>query len=263
VRILVVNDDGPAEPGVWTLAEALRAVGEVRIYTPDRNYSGAGMSIPLIDSYAIRPSSPPAGFDGALPAFTINATPAIVAAIACLHGYGGHPDLVVSGINAGWNPGAQPYVVSGTAGAARAAVDRGIPAIAVSAPHDRRDLNERIGRGVARLARALAARRGLGQDVLLSVNVPAAFNAQSPAWLTTPARLTVFESLRIEAAAPDGDGTAIRVVLGDTFDGPIVPGDETDALRAGAVSVCVTRPHEGTVLSGQPWVSIAAAFAGQ
>jgi len=61
MRILVVNDDGIQDRGLWALAEALEPLGEVQVYSPDRNYSGAGMSVAPTPAFDLRRAAPPDG----------------------------------------------------------------------------------------------------------------------------------------------------------------------------------------------------------
>ena len=60
MKILVVNDDGIQDSGLWALAEALEPLGEVCVYAPDRNYSGAGMSTSLTKEFHLQRAGPPA-----------------------------------------------------------------------------------------------------------------------------------------------------------------------------------------------------------
>jgi 5'-nucleotidase len=81
------------------------------------------------------------------------------------------PKLVVSGINLGANLG-DDITYSGTVSAAVEGTLLGIPSIAISAVEPmRQDLDE-AGMFAVRLAR-LVLKRGLPQDTLLNVNVPA------------------------------------------------------------------------------------------
>ncbi len=125
--ILVTNDDGIGAPGIDALVEALRTVPGVKvtIVAPETNQSGTG------------DTTTPGGAPGH-PAVTASgrAATAVVGTPADSVIYGldvAHltPDLVISGINAGQNMG--PVInASGTVGAARTAVRRGVPAIAIS-----------------------------------------------------------------------------------------------------------------------------------
>jgi 5'/3'-nucleotidase SurE len=126
-RILVTNDDGVRAPGILAVAQALTAVGEVTIIAPADNQSGKGHSISITDPvYADAVSLP-----GGLNALAATATPASCVKLALLALLKERPNLVVSGINRGYNLGMTAYI-SGTVGAAREAALHGIPAIASS-----------------------------------------------------------------------------------------------------------------------------------
>jgi 5'-nucleotidase len=139
-RILITNDDGVRAPGLLAIAQALGSVGQVTIVAP-----------------------------GNLPAFALVTTPASCVKVAVGALLEKKPDLVVSGINRGYNLGMVTYV-SGTVGAAREAALMGIPAVAASVGQPQDDYGPAAGivRQVVELVRA----RGLEAGSLLSVNVP-------------------------------------------------------------------------------------------
>ncbi len=262
MRILVVNDDGIEDRGLWALAEALEPLGEVRVYSPDRNYSGAGMSVALTPEFHLRRAGPPDGIRTSVPGFTADASPANLAALGCAIGFDREPDVIVSGINPGWNTGVQGYVSSGTMGAARVALDRGFTGIAIShtpqSPEDKRG----IAAALARFVAAAHAHGVLRQPLLVNINTPELFAATEPVWLTRPAPFTLFAGLRpTEAPIVDGDRITVRVEYGKIFDGPGADDDETAALKAGAVSICVTDPFTAEVIKDDPWPEIARAFS--
>ncbi len=263
MKILVVNDDGIQDRGLWALAEALEPLGEVRVYAPDRNYSGAGMSVALTPEFDLQRAAPPDGIRTTVPAFTADAPPANLAALGCAIGFDREPDVIVSGINPGWNTGVQGYVSSGTMGAARVALDRGFTGIAVShAPQSPEEDKRAIAAAVARFVAAANAHGVLKQPLLVNLNTPKGFAATEPARLTRPARFTLFESLRLtEPPIVDGKRITVRVRYGNIFDGPGSDDDETAALKAGAVSVCVTDPFTAQVMRDAPWPAIARAFS--
>lgn len=127
LQIMVTNDDGYNAPGIAAISTALAKLPDVRVVVvaPATNQSGTGGSTTKGHLTIKRRHT----LDGQ-PAYAVDGYPAdtVRAAINELHL---HPDLVVSGINAGQNLG--PVVdLSGTIGAARAAVARGIPAVAAS-----------------------------------------------------------------------------------------------------------------------------------
>lgn len=127
LKILVSNDDGYSAEGIDTLVTGLQTLDDVEItvYAPLDQKSGTGgkftegelavTDVKLDSGYAARAV---AGF----PADTIR---------VAVDDEGLKPDLVIAGVNEGQNLG--PLVdYSGTVGAARAGVARGIPSLATS-----------------------------------------------------------------------------------------------------------------------------------
>jgi 5'-nucleotidase len=128
LRVLVTNDDGVAAAGIDALVQGLRKLSrvEVTVVAPAGNQSGTSDSTTpgtLTTSETTTASGYPAVAVQGYPADTVN--------FALDGGVAKKPHLVTSGINQGQNLG--PVVnVSGTVGAARTAVRRGVPAIAIS-----------------------------------------------------------------------------------------------------------------------------------
>jgi len=133
VRILVTNDDGIAAPGLAALARrAVEAHHDTFVLAPREEMSGAGASmgsLALHHPIEIRPWSIPT-LNG-VPAHAAAATPAACAILGCLGAVGPPPDLVLSGINHGFNVG-RSALHSGTVGAAITAAAWGAKGLAVS-----------------------------------------------------------------------------------------------------------------------------------
>jgi 5'-nucleotidase len=166
-RILVTNDDGVRAPGILAVAQALSAIAEITIVAPAENQSGKGHSISITDPIFADAVTLP----GDLQATALTATPASCVKVGVLALMPQKPDLVVSGINRGYNLGSVTYV-SGTVGAAREAALMGIPAIAASLAVEQPDYTAaaKIVRQVAEMVR----KNGLEPGAFLNVNVPAA-----------------------------------------------------------------------------------------
>lgn len=129
-RILVTNDDGIESPAIWLMAEALSELGEVIIVAPKEQHSGAGRSYAGQTGASEKAILPEGSCIKA--AYSLKATPAEAVVFALYKIYADQlPDLVVSGINYGENPGTC-ITSSGTVGAAIEASVNGIPALAVS-----------------------------------------------------------------------------------------------------------------------------------
>jgi 5'/3'-nucleotidase len=164
-RILVTNDDGVRAPGILALAQALQPLGEITIAAPAENQSGKGHSIVTSDPIFVDQVT----LAGGLRAFSIVAPPATCVKVGVRALMTARPDLVVSGINRGYNLGMVTYV-SGTVGAAREAALMGIPAIASSLSVD--ETNYGTGAEIVRQVAEMVRQTGLDAGVLLNVNIP-------------------------------------------------------------------------------------------
>ena len=128
LQILVTDDDGIGAVGIDILVSSLSEINdvEVTVVAPAENQSGS--------SDKTTPGGAPYGEGETASGITgtaVQGFPADTIGVA-LDELGLEPDLVVSGVNIGQNVGPLAYV-SGTVGAGREAVRRGIPAIAGSA----------------------------------------------------------------------------------------------------------------------------------
>jgi 5'-nucleotidase len=166
-RILVVNDDGVRAAGLAAVAQILQAIGDVTIVAPSENQSGTSQSVNTRQPIFREDLTLPNG----LHAIGLTATPATTVQVAIKNIMTPRPDLVVSGINNGYNLGTSTYL-AGTVGAARQAVMEGVPAIAASmaaaaVPRDIGAAAEEV-LGVARRVKQY----GLAARAILNVNIP-------------------------------------------------------------------------------------------
>ena len=132
--IIVTNDDGIASAGLWAIAECVLSLGDVIVVAPDRQWSGCGRSMPhdVTGAYTVADRTV-AGAN--VPAYAVDASPALTVVHAITEFAPRRPSLVVSGINSGANMSVD-VTISGTVGAALEAAALGIPAIAVSLEMD-------------------------------------------------------------------------------------------------------------------------------
>jgi 5'-nucleotidase len=159
--ILVSNDDGIAAPGLRILAEALASFGDVRVCAPDGERSASSHAITLHANLRTREVEP--GW------IAVTGTPVDSVYLGALHVCPRLPDLVVAGINDGYNLGTDVFY-SGTVGAAREGRLRGASAIAVSVQGG---ADPRVALpGLARLVPLVLERHAAGERHLLNVNVP-------------------------------------------------------------------------------------------
>jgi 5'-nucleotidase len=164
IRILVTNDDGVGYVGIKALAEALMPLGDVTVVAPMAEASAIGHALTLRRPLRLEQlSSNVYGVDG---------TPTDCVNIAISTVLKGKPDLVVSGINKGWNLG-DDVTYSGTVSGAFEAALLGVPAIAVSlqfAAGQAIDFSESAR--AAHLVAHSVLEKGLPSQTFLNINVP-------------------------------------------------------------------------------------------
>ena len=167
-RILITNDDGITAAGIRNLAETARTFGEVTVVAPDVQRSAAShhciFSRPLIlKEYDF-------GMDG-VRAYTLDGTPADCARVGICAAMEHRPDVVLSGINHGYNISSD-IQYSGTVGAALEAAFLGVHAIAVSYASDQFDAAEIIDRYLPDLL-AEYMEKPLPANQIWNINIPA------------------------------------------------------------------------------------------
>jgi 5'-nucleotidase len=236
-RILITNDDGVRAPGLAILADALKAVGEVTIVAPSGNQTARSQSLNTLEPIFREDIRLPNG----LPAIGLSATPATTVQVGIKNILPTKPDIVVSGINPGYNFGFSAYL-SGTVGAARQAVMEGVPAIAASmaaaaAPQDYAAAAAQVAGVVRRLQAA-----PLPPLTFLNVNIPAMPAGGYKGYqVTTPAPMRAGVESFAEAKHPTG-----RTVYWSVYREDFMPPDGSDgwAVANGFVAVTPLRVGE-------------------
>jgi 5'-nucleotidase len=162
-RILVTNDDGVHSEGIKALAEALLSVGEVTVVAPMQEASAIGHALTLRRPLRIEDIGPNTyGIDG---------TPTDCVNLAISHVLKAKPDLIVSGINKGWNLG-DDVTYSGTVSGALEGALLGIQAIAVSTQNRRNTFEFGPAAKAAATVAELVLQRGMPKFTFLNINVP-------------------------------------------------------------------------------------------
>ena len=165
-RILVTNDDGVHSDGIHALAAALAPLGDVTIVAPHVEASAIGHALTLR-----RPLRMERLRDRV---YEVDGTPTDCVNIALTQLYapsGGAPDLVVSGINKGYNLG-DDVTYSGTVSGALEGALLGIPSIAVSLDRTLEPYDfSHAAAAAASLAHAVLD-KGLPPQTFLNINVP-------------------------------------------------------------------------------------------
>jgi 5'-nucleotidase len=233
MHILVTNDDGVQAPGLLALAQEMRALGQVTVFAPDRNWSASGhvktMDRPLRAHEVVLAD----GTTG----LTTDGAPSDSVALALLGMVKEKIDLVVSGINPHENIG-HDVTYSGTVTAAMEAVIGGVPGMAISlnAPEDFHgpldySTAAKVGRRVA--ARVLAG--GLPEGVLLNINVPYLKETEIAGFMITRQGLRVYRDAL--DARKDPRGKPYYWIGGEFPTGVREEGTDFGAIKAGYVSI--------------------------
>lgn len=199
LQILLTNDDGIDAPGIAVLRRALEGLGEITTLAPASDNSAVARGITTHRPLSLTRRVFGGGHDG----IACDGTPSDCVRIALLGLRSPVPDLVVSGVNAGGNMGAD-VTYSGTVGAALEAALRGRPAIAFSVARlEPRWLDE--AEPVLHTVVERVVERGLPARTILNVNLP-----DRP----------LDEITGIRPARLGGASAYDYVVLGETDDGP-------------------------------------------
>ncbi len=158
MRILLVNDDGYHSERLHFAKEALAEFGDVWVVAPKEEQSGCAM--------AITP--------GPIPyekinerEYVIKGTPSDCVSFG-IFGLKMEPDVVISGVNYGYNLGTD-YMYSGTVNAAMQATHFGYKAIAFSAHYGG---DESMKKYLAETMRYLIERHFISVDYTLNINFP-------------------------------------------------------------------------------------------
>ena len=257
-NVLLTNDDGVGSPAVLPFARSLRDLGEVTVCVPDRARSWIGKAITRSEEVRLGQVE----LEGET-VHTCSGYPADTAQLGIHVVSPRPPDLVVSGINLGFNHGAAFLMSSGTVGAALEAWISGLPAIAFSTGGTTRDHVDYAGwRSFAespdaaddwiRLADLCVEltreilEAGLHDHAdIVSVNLPYEADGDTPRHITTIARVGYDRLFR------STDAGGYRHDFGGILEFGDMAGTDVAAARQGAVSITPVRvPHAADVPDG-------------
>lgn len=130
MHIFLTNDDGVEAPGIRAMARALSSLGRVTVLAPHHGRSSCSSSLTLHQYLRVWPKP---SYGEGIDVFACNGTTADCCKVALEYWLReDKPDLIVSGINNGYNTGSD-CLYSGTVAGAMEGTFFGIPSIAVSA----------------------------------------------------------------------------------------------------------------------------------
>jgi len=161
--ILITNDDGYRSDGLMALADAVKRLGDVVVVAPFDEASAIGHALTL--KRPLRLEAISAGV------FAVDGTPTDCVNIAVTQVLKGLPDVVLSGINKGYNLG-DDVTYSGTVAGALEAALLGVPSLAVSLRMTRGTYDFRYAAEAAASLTESMLRQPLPPRTFLNVNVP-------------------------------------------------------------------------------------------
>ncbi len=166
--ILVTNDDGISAPGIRTLIEVMKDLGDVVVVAPDSPQSGMGHAITINSTLHLERVVIDSGKQ---PEYSCSGTPADCVKLAVNEILDRRPDLCVSGINHGSNSSIN-VIYSGTMSAALEAGIEGIPAIGFSLLNYNYNADFKASKPFVKQIVKNVLKNGLPKDVVLNVNIP-------------------------------------------------------------------------------------------
>jgi 5'-nucleotidase len=162
--ILVTNDDGYRSEGIHALAEALNPLGDVTIVAPIEEASAIGHALTLRRPLRLERMN--------AHVYAVDGTPTDCVNMAVTQIFKRLPDLVVSGVNKGWNLG-DDVTYSGTVAGAMEAALLGAPGLAVSLQNTRGDYDFTFAARAGATLAAAIFKHPLPAWTFLNINVPA------------------------------------------------------------------------------------------
>ncbi|WP_407415703.1 5'/3'-nucleotidase SurE [Methanobrevibacter sp.] len=178
MKALISNDDGVTASGILSAKKAVENLCETIVIAPERQQSGIGHALTLYEPLRVNKRV----LKDETIAYGVTGTPTDAVTIGLFQILDEKPDLMISGINTGFNLGQAELTTSGTIGAAIEAASFGIPTIAISLEVTKDHVKFETGEvdvdfGFAekmlnKLAK-IVLKKGLPEGIdLLNVNIP-------------------------------------------------------------------------------------------
>ncbi len=231
-HILVTNDDGVHAPGLFALAKAMRALGDVSVVAPDKNWSACGHVKTMDRPIMVRETRLE---DGTFALMTDGA-PSDCVALSMMGLIERPIDVVVTGINPNANLG-DDITYSGTVTSAFEGVINGVPGIACSmqSPIDGvvPDFHAAAKYCVQVVAKVLE--EGLPKDTALSVNIPFQPVVPVKGFKVTRQGKRIYHDELIHFEAPHGNRMVWIGGLPPTAE--LIEGSDYEALMNGYVAL--------------------------
>ena len=233
-KILITNDDGIQADGLFRLVKAAVHYGEVWVVAPDGQRSAASHSITLHSPFTLNPFDFPV--EG-VKAWACSGTPSDCVRAGSLFLMPDRPDVVLSGINHGYNV-ASDIQYSATAGAAFEASFQGYTGIALS--ENACDCHEAADAYLEEVLDRLIGRNP-GPGCIWNVNFPGCPLSECRGILEgrTVSKGMVFrDAYKAVEVLPDG---GVRVIVDGTYNEDAEEGTDFRSVVENYVSIGTVR----------------------
>lgn len=167
MKILVTNDDGVFAEGLRTLVKELSNIARVIAVAPDREQSAVGTAVTLWQPIRIQKEKPVVP---EVETYAVEGTPSDSVILALGKLITGKVDMVVAGINQGFNLGEDVHI-SGTVSAALQGYLHGLPALAISTARQNSHHLDTVAKLAALLVKRMTSDSPL-TNLFLNVNLP-------------------------------------------------------------------------------------------
>lgn len=178
MKALISNDDGINATGILAAKQSIEDLCNTVVVAPEIQQSGIGHALTLFEPLRINKTTLKDGSPG----YAVTGTPTDAVTMGLFEIMDEKPDIMISGINTGFNIGKAELTTSGTIGAALEAASFKIPTIAVSQSVTRDDIKFENGSVEVDFAFAQKMLRKLAKHVLkkgmpegcdlLNLNIP-------------------------------------------------------------------------------------------
>lgn len=238
--VLLSNDDGVHAPGLRALAEAFLADGwRVTVAAPDRERSAASHGITIKQHLTVqREQYSGVSEDAPLVVWAVDGLPADCVKLALHELCGERPDVVVSGVNNGWNVGTDVHY-SGTVAAATEAAYEGMQAVAVSTFRTTEMHRYAYAAGVAAKMAARLVENPLPAATILNLNLPDCEPEAVQGLVEAPMSLIRYSDRYEKKPCPGKEGEYAYQIVGDIIEEGNTPGGDLDRLMKGYATVTV------------------------
>lgn len=165
--ILITNDDGINAPGLRSLIEAMKPLGDLVVIAPDKPQSAMAHAVTIQTPLRLHAIASEPGYQE----FSCNGTPADCVKLGEKVVMRSKPDLIVSGINHGNNASIN-ILYSGTMAAVIEGAMENVPSIGFSINDFSHSANFSHCEPIVRKIAVKVLEEGLPEGICLNVNIP-------------------------------------------------------------------------------------------